>query len=152
METEANETTADSPEVYGFLGPVLMIAMLVIAFVGASVGWIDLADSAVQTELGLTTIILLIAGVFGLAARPTISSSLGGFGTTAVVVLLGAVMVFVGQSMDQTILSLTGAFTLILVHLLERSGRTEEANLAVGAITGFMLALALGASASIAEG
>ena len=39
-----------------------------------------------------------------------------------------------------------------VVHLLERSGRTEEANLAVGAITGFMLALALGASASIAEG
>ena len=152
METEANETTADRPEVYGFLGPVLMIAMLVIAFVGASVGWIDLADSAIQTELGLTTIILLIAGVFGLAARPTISSSLGGVGTTAVVVLVGAVMVFVGQSIDQTILCLIGAITLILVHLLERSGRTEEANLAVGAITGFMLALALGASASIAEG
>ena len=152
METEANETTADRPEVYGFLGPVLMIAMLVIAFVGASVGWIDLADSAIQTELGLTTIILLIAGVFGLAARPTISSSLGGVGTTAVVVLVGAVMVFVGQSIDQTILCLIGAITLIVVHLLERSGRTEEANLAVGAITGFMLALALGASASIAEG
>ena len=102
METETNESTANSPEVYGFLGPVLMIAMLVIAFVGASVGWIDLADSAIQTELGLTTIILLIAGVVGLA-RPTISSSLGGVRTTAVVVLIGTAMVFVGQGMDQTI-------------------------------------------------
>ena len=61
MDTEANETMAERPEVYGFLAPVLMIAMLVIAFMGASIGWIDLADNANLTEIGLTTIVLLIA-------------------------------------------------------------------------------------------
>ena len=61
MDTEANETMAERPEVYGFLAPVLMIAMLVIAFVGASIGWIDLAEQANLTDIGLTTIVLLVA-------------------------------------------------------------------------------------------
>ncbi|HJM65947.1 MAG TPA: hypothetical protein QF555_00165, partial [Candidatus Thalassarchaeaceae archaeon] len=112
MDTEANETMAERPEVYGFLAPVLMIAMLVIAFLGASVGWIDLAEQANLTDIGLTTIVLLLAGVIGLAARPTISSSLGGSGTTAVVVLAGIVSIFVGQGMGHGMISMIGAVTM----------------------------------------
>ena len=52
MDTEANETMDESPEVYGFLGPVLMIAMLVIAFIGASIGWIDDGRRAQFTVYG----------------------------------------------------------------------------------------------------
>ena len=152
MDTEANETMAERPEVYGFLAPVLMIAMLVIAFLGASVGWIDLAEQANLTDIGLTTIVLLLAGVIGLAARPTISSSLGGSGTTAVVVLAGIVTIFVGQGMGHGMISMIGAVTMIAVHLFERNGRNEEANLIFGAISGFMFALVLGANASLAEG
>ena len=152
MDTEANETMAERPEVYGFLAPVLMIAMLVIAFVGASVGWIDLAEQANLTDIGLTTIVLLVAGVIGLAARPTISSSLGGSGTTAVVVLAGVVSIFVGQGMGEGMLSMIGAVTMVTVHLFERNGQNEEANLVFGAISGFMFALALGANASLTAG
>ncbi|MAK26010.1 MAG: hypothetical protein CMA02_01905, partial [Euryarchaeota archaeon] len=148
MDTEANETMAERPEVYGFLAPVLMIAMLVIAFVGASIGWIDLAEQANLTDIGLTTIVLLVAGVIGLAARPTISSSLGSSGSTAAVVLASIVAIFAGQEMGYSTLSLAFAITLLIVHLFERNGQNEEANIAFGAITGFVFALTLGANAS----
>ena len=152
MDTEANETMAERPEVYGFLAPVLMIAMLVIAFVGASIGWIDLAEQANLTDIGLTTIVLLVAGVIGLAARPTISSSLGSSGSTAAVVLASIVAIFAGQEMGYGTLSLAFAITLLIVHLFERNGQNEEANLAFGAIAGFVFALTLGANASLADG
>ena len=75
MNEEENLTAAESPGIYGFLGPVLMIAMIAIAFAGASVNWIDLADTANLTDIAMPLGVLLIAGVAGISARPMLSST-----------------------------------------------------------------------------
>ena len=63
MSEEENMTAAESPGIYGFLGPVLMIAMIAIAFAGASVNWIDMADTANLNDIAMPLVVLLLAGV-----------------------------------------------------------------------------------------
>ena len=153
MSEEENMTAAESPGIYGFLGPVLMIAMIAIAFAGASVNWIDMADSANMTDIAMPLGVLLIAGVAGISARPMLSSTpLNGSRATAVVILGGIAALFGADAAGHTLLGLIGAVTFLIVHTFERNDRVEEANLSVGIIAGAMMALTLASSATLTAG